>query len=326
VTTEAGETYAEVAHEAIFRRWDKLKEWIAAERKFLSWRSGVEIARRAWEKTPDWNKNDALLTGFAKALAESWLARRSDDIPIPDQKFIVLSRDAAGQRRRRIAVLVAAVALGVATWWRQDWLAEQVYALGHSTFHPEERESELKPGDSFVDCLGCPEMVVLPAGHFMMGAREGEGDERPRHQVVIARPFAVGRVAVTFYSWDICTHYGACPRVQHWQNEDDPMVNVTWEDAQTYATWLSRVTGKSYRLLSEAEYEYATRAGTETKYPWGDEVESDRDTILNCYGCDQQPFGWAPVGFHGSNGFGLDEMACEAERLTTRDMTGTSSN
>ena len=77
VTTEAGETYAEVAHEAIFRRWDKLKEWIAAEREFLAWRSGLEAARRAWEKTADRDKNDALLMGFALTQAQNWLARRS---------------------------------------------------------------------------------------------------------------------------------------------------------------------------------------------------------------------------------------------------------
>ena len=91
VTTEAGETYAEVAHEAIFRRWDKLKEWIAAQREFLSWRNGVEAARRAWEKTPDRDKIDALLLGFALKQAQSWLAERNADILQADQDFIVQS-------------------------------------------------------------------------------------------------------------------------------------------------------------------------------------------------------------------------------------------
>ena len=90
-TTEAGETYAEVAHEAIFRRWGKLKEWIAAEREFLAWRSGLEAARRAWEKTPDKDKNDALLMGFALKQAQSWLAERKAEIPKADQDFIVRS-------------------------------------------------------------------------------------------------------------------------------------------------------------------------------------------------------------------------------------------
>ena len=81
VATEARETYAEVAHEAIFRRWDKLREWIAAEREFLAWRSGLEAARRAWQATPDNSKHDALLMGLALAHAQSWLAKRAADIP-----------------------------------------------------------------------------------------------------------------------------------------------------------------------------------------------------------------------------------------------------
>ena len=80
-TTETGETYAEVAHEAIFRRWDKLREWIAAEREFLAWRSGLEAARRAWQATPDASKDDALLMGLALTQAQSWLAKRAEDIP-----------------------------------------------------------------------------------------------------------------------------------------------------------------------------------------------------------------------------------------------------
>jgi hypothetical protein len=79
VTTEPGETFAEVAHETIFRRWDKLKEWIAAKREFLAWRSGLEAARRAWEKTPDRDKNGALLRAFALTQAEKMLAEHSRD-------------------------------------------------------------------------------------------------------------------------------------------------------------------------------------------------------------------------------------------------------
>ena len=95
----AGETYAEVAHEAIFRRWDKLRDWIAAEREFLAWRTGLEAARRAWQATPDSSKNDALLMGLALTQAQSWLSSRANDIPEVDREFIVLSRKAAQRRR-----------------------------------------------------------------------------------------------------------------------------------------------------------------------------------------------------------------------------------
>ena len=94
-TTEAGETYAEVAHEAIFRRWGKLKEWIAAEREFLAWRSGLELTRRVWEKTPDKDKIDALLVGFALNQAQHWFAERAAGISKADQEFIVRSASEA---------------------------------------------------------------------------------------------------------------------------------------------------------------------------------------------------------------------------------------
>jgi hypothetical protein len=91
VTNELGEPYAEVAHEAIFRRWGKLKEWVAAEREFLAWRGGLEAARRAWKNTPDTDKIDALLMGFALKQAQSWLAERKTGISKADQDFIVES-------------------------------------------------------------------------------------------------------------------------------------------------------------------------------------------------------------------------------------------
>ena len=93
-----GETYAEVAHEAIFRRWDKLREWIAAEREFLAWRSGLEAARRAWQATPDESKNDALLMGSALTQAQSWLAKRAEDLPKADREFIASASSARGRR------------------------------------------------------------------------------------------------------------------------------------------------------------------------------------------------------------------------------------
>ena len=96
-TPEDGETYAEVAHEAIFRRWNKLRNWIAAEREFLAWKTGLEAARRAWQETLDSSKNDALLMGAALTQAQSWFAKRRDDLPVIDQAFI----DQSSRRERR---------------------------------------------------------------------------------------------------------------------------------------------------------------------------------------------------------------------------------
>src|SRR5262249_41261339 len=85
---EEGEVYAEGAHEAIFRRWDKLKGWIAAEREFLIWKSGLEAERKRWEATPAGSRDDALLMGLALAQAQDWLARRRDDLPPAHREFI----------------------------------------------------------------------------------------------------------------------------------------------------------------------------------------------------------------------------------------------
>jgi hypothetical protein len=109
-TPEGAETYAELAHEAILRRWGKLRDWIAAEREFLAWRTGLEAARRTWQATPTRSKKDALLRGAALTQAQSWLERRSDDIPEVDRDFTVLSRKVNRSRSlRRVAVIVTIV-------------------------------------------------------------------------------------------------------------------------------------------------------------------------------------------------------------------------
>lgn len=138
-------------------------------------------------------------------------------------------------------------------------------------------EHALKPKDSFKECDRCPEMVVVPAGTFTMGSPESEKErlptEGPQHQVTFAKPFAVGRFAVTFDEWDACVAGDGCngykPADQGWGRGWRPVINVSWDDAKAYAAWLSRKTGKTYRLLSEAEREYVTRAGTTTPFWWG---------------------------------------------------------
>lgn len=137
-------------------------------------------------------------------------------------------------------------------------------------------------GESFRDCPDCPEMVVVPSGSFMMGSTGNEPDpfsgEGPLHRVTIVRPFAIGKFAVTFAEWDACVTDGGCggytPSNEGWGSADRPVINVSWKDAQGYAAWLSRKTGRRYRLLSEAEYEYAARAGTGTLFWWGDSIST----------------------------------------------------
>lgn len=173
----------------------------------------------------------------------------------------------------------------------------------------------LKPRERFKECANCPEMVMVPAGSFMMGSppseRERSADESPQHKVTIAQPFAVGRFEVTFEEWDACVDGGGCndyvPSDQGWGRGRRPAINVSWDDAQAYVAWLRKKTGKSYRLLSGSEYEYATRAGTQTAYPWGNTIGKNN---ANCHSCGSQ---WdaretAPVGSFAPNKFGLYDM------------------
>ena len=131
-------------------------------------------------------------------------------------------------------------------------------------------------GDVFRDCPECPEVVILPPGSFLMGSVKSDQPwaERPAHLVTIGQPLAVGRYEVTFAEWDACVAEGGCndykPGDEKRGRGNRPVINVDWHDAQNYVSWLSQKTGKPYRLLSEAEWEYAARAGTKTLYYWGD--------------------------------------------------------
>ena len=122
-----------------------------------------------------------------------------------------------------------------------------------------------------------PEMVRIEAGEFWMGSREDDQEarasEKPRHRVTIPRPFEIGKYEVTFDEYDQFAHATgrALPGDQGWGRGRRPVINVSWEDAVAYAGWLSKMTGKSYRLPTEAEWEYAARAGSEATRFWGDD-------------------------------------------------------
>jgi formylglycine-generating enzyme required for sulfatase activity len=145
-----------------------------------------------------------------------------------------------------------------------------------------------------------------------MGSPENEPDryqwEGPQHEVTIGKPFAVSKFEVTFDEWDACVAAAACPKApDSWGRGQMPVINVSWEDATAYVRWLSWLTGKEYRLLSEAEWEYTARAGTKTRYSWGDDVGKNN---ANCDGCGSE---WdvtqtAPVDSFKPNAFGLYNM------------------
>jgi formylglycine-generating enzyme required for sulfatase activity len=139
----------------------------------------------------------------------------------------------------------------------------------------------------------------------------GNGElAQPPHTVRIAKAFAVSRFELTFADWDACAAYGDCdPHIgdDGFGRGQQPAINVNWGDAQRYIAWLSKMTGKPYRLLSEAEYEYAARAGTQTAYPWGDEI-GNGNAVCNGCGSQWDGKGPAPVGSLAPNQFGLYDM------------------
>jgi formylglycine-generating enzyme required for sulfatase activity len=357
-TAEDGGIYAQVAHEAIFRRWDKLREWITQERDFLAWKSDLEGARRRWEGAPQRSQDDALLMGFALAQAQDLSSKRAEDLPTADLDFInqsVRRESKARIRARRaqvvIYVLLVGIIVGLVGWINQSYIKQEMnwywtgkpFAIAHVWPHilTSAAEQALKPVDRFRECEGeeksasprapfarqapfpraappkdyCPEMVVVSAGSFVMGSSPTEGPMRsvregPQHLVTIAKPFAVSKFEVTFEEWDTCVAYGDCPDGVSdfgWGRGSRPVMNVSWYDAQGYVAWLSKMTGKLYRLLTEAEFEYAARAGAQTPFPWGDDIGNNN---ANCKGCGSE---WdsiqtAPVGSFPVNAFGLHDM------------------
>ena len=148
-----------------------------------------------------------------------------------------------------------------------------------------------------------------------MGSKDGEGDddERPHHKVTIRQAFAVGKYPVTFAEWDACgcvqgTGFQHKPGDQGWGRGRRPVIDVSWDDAQAYVKWLSGKTGQPYRLLSEAEWEYACRAGSETAYSFGD---NESDLGRHAWYSANSGGKTHPVGEKAANGFRLC-MTCTA--------------
>ncbi len=178
-------------------------------------------------------------------------------------------------------------------------------------------------GEVFMDTLGDgslgPEMVMIPAGDFRMGDIQGGGDsnEQPVHWVSVSA-FAMGRYEVTFAEYDKfadATGRGK-PDDEGWGRGNRPVIYVNWHDATAYAAWLSTQTGKEYRLPTEAEWEYAARAGTETKYWWGNEIGSNQ---ANYYG-DSFEY-TAPVGSFAANPYGLYDTVGNVWEWTCSEYT-----
>ncbi|MFL5283843.1 MAG: SUMF1/EgtB/PvdO family nonheme iron enzyme [Rhodopila sp.] len=162
---------------------------------------------------------------------------------------------------------------------------------------------------SFQDCPTCPPMLMIPGGSFIMGQDSRDPSAVPAHPVTI-RPFAIGMYPVTVGEWKQCLSDGGCSAIPRVMDADDrtPIYNVSWDDAHGFLDWLSRKAGKPYRLPSEAEWEYAARARTTTRYWWGDQISVAMANCAECGG-EQDSHRPLPVDSFRANPFGLYAVA-----------------
>ena len=181
---------------------------------------------------------------------------------------------------------------------------------GALTVSSRELVKHREVGTVFKDCVVCPEMSIIPSGTFMIGSTKGRKRELPVSKITITKSLAVSRYEVTFDQWDACFNSGGCskkPSDRGWGRDSRPVINILLTDIDEYVTWLTKKTGHIYRLPSESEWEYAARAGSQTEFSWGDQMQTG---AANCRGCGTKWSGIksAPVGQFKPNAWGLYDV------------------
>lgn len=339
-----GERTIEPAHEALLRQWGSLQGWLQEDFAALTNLETVKRAARDWAANA---RGEEWLSHRARRLADAKrLLQRQDlagKLDTTDRAYIETSSSHEramrnGVRRSRIVLgAISGVAVGGLIY---AGISQKHVLMAYShelidRIWPKvltaAQEQTLKQLGEFQECTDCPVMVVIPAGMFKMGAPGSDAsqvdpdkyaenlkehpdayaDELPIHNVTIAKPFAVGKYDITFDEWDTCYMLGGCATYasdENWGRGARPVVHVDWNDAQQYVAWLSIKTGKTYRLLSESEWEYSARAGSVTAFNWGDRIGTG---YANCDGCGSN---WdnketVEVGKFKPNAFNLFDMA-----------------
>lgn len=323
----SGADVVEVAHESLLRQWPILTDWLRADANDLKIIDGVERAAGEWVRNgrqAAWldHRGERLTAAeraatredFRKRLGEEGIAYleacRRHETAERQAKLAALARDKQRKLAQVLAgALAAALVAGFLIWKFQQPLQNALYRFRNVQALTADRERTLTPHQTFRECTDCPEMVVVQGGTFKMGSPDVEHhkEEYPPHDVTIAQ-VAISRLELTFDAWDACAAHGDCRSdiSADWGRGQQPVINVTWQDAKQYVEWLSSVTGKPYRLLSEAEWEYAAGTGKTTLYFFGND-----DAMLDqysWYGVNAQSHAH-PVGSEKKpNPFGLSDM------------------
>ncbi len=315
----------EVAHEALLRR-PLIDGWLEAQKDALKLRD--DVLREAKEWAGGGRRRRDLVRPRERLKEARRLAARSDfrNAMAPAKAYLTACWRSAMRGRMFVGTLAGAIVglLGLAATGVLEPNAMKVQARRLADLNmptlgtmpgvlTAEKERALKASDSFQECWSCPEMVAVPAGEFMMGSPETEQgrskDEGPQRKVTISAALAIGRFEVTFDEWDGCVAHAGCPAegvaAANFGRGRQPVINVSWEDAKKYVDWLSKRTGKTYRLLTEAEWEYAARAGKATRFSFGDDDEALGE---HAWFSDNSESRTHAVGAKRANAFGLHDM------------------
>ncbi len=274
------------------------------------------------------NADDA----FQEVVSQYRAANPKPLMPEVARKYRVQAEFAVQEKRLTQAIELYGKALDIVPWWaeghynlalvlgetkkyREALLEMRRYLLlapeaaearaAQDKIYQWESVAVAEAGKTFKDCADCPEMVEIPAGSFAMGSNKGEPDEKPLHNVTIAQSFAIGKTEVTQQQWQAVM--GNNPSYFSECGDTCPVEQVSWNDVQLFIKKLNTKTGKQYRLPSEAEWEYACRAGKQQEYCGSDAADS---VAWNSFNSGSFFFNTPhPVASKQANAFGLYDMS-----------------
>jgi formylglycine-generating enzyme required for sulfatase activity len=298
------DTLVDLAHETLLRYdhngqpyWKRFRNWVNQYRKQLEDRDLLEVLAQAWKE-----KGKPRLSGLASGRHLRDFSRVEAPTTMAAE-YLRASTMLQWLRASLVGLFVSVlVATGTFGWW-----------MNHAGLTLYEASQVLLVRSGIAGPPPEPEMIKIDPGDFWMGSDKGDSNEKPRHKVIIHKAFQIGKYEVTFDEYDAFVRASKRrhPSDRQWGRGQRPVIYVSWEDAFAYVKWLSLMTGKRYRLPSEAEWEYAARGGTETAYWWGEEINQDGKVWANCRrGCGSgDSKQTTPIGSFKPNPFGLYDTA-----------------